>query len=224
MKHKKIWDDFCLRQRIVEQAVPLFETDDEQMVQTHEIGRTNKRKVLSRSGGMESLVIEQTELLISDLDNEEQVYDGLIYMMFLIEEGDVKPLYIGKTESRGRKNKLSANISKLRTDKGKFARWGDNYQYHIGDLSAASIPGHADKYCADKYRDWAKSLFASYPNDNPKLKRPVYYWCKAWKKGDEGIWQDFGKTRLTFLEYLMIGVASAAFPELLLNREGQSRS
>ena len=38
-----------------------------------------------------------------------------------------------------------------------------------------------------------------------------------------GIWEDFGPTRLTFLEYLLIGVASAVFPETLLNREGQSR-
>jgi hypothetical protein len=172
---------------------------------------------------MESLIMDQTELLISDLDNENLLYDGLIYMMFFIEENAAQPLYICKTESRGRKNKVSANISKLQSDKGKFARWGDNYQYHIGDLSAVSVHGHVDKYRTYKYQDWAAALFKDFPSDNPTLKRPVYFWCKAWKGDDVGIWQDFGQTRLTFLEYLLIGVASSAFPSLLLNREGQSR-
>jgi hypothetical protein len=111
----------------------------------------------------------------------------------------------------------------LQSDKGKFARWGDNYQYHIGDLSAVSVHGHVDKYRTYKYQDWAAALFKDFPSDNPMLKRPVYFWCKAWKGEDVGIWQDFGQTRLTFLEYLLIGVASSAFPSLLLNREGQSR-
>ena len=224
MKYKQIWDDFCLRQNVIDLAVPLFESSDDLKVCTHEIGKTNKRRVLSRSERMESLVIDQTELLIADLDNDVQGYDGLIYMMFRIEDNAVKPLYIGKTESRGRKNRLSANISKLSTDKGKFARWGDNYKYHIGELSAVCVPGHDAKIHTDKYRDWAEQLFSEYPSECPELKSPVYFWCKAWKKNDIGIWSDFGETRLPFLEYLMIGVASAAFPQLLLNREGQSRA
>jgi hypothetical protein len=67
-------------------------------VRTHEIGQTKKRRVLSRSNNMESLIMDQTELLISDLDNENQLYDGLIYIMFFIEEDAAQPLYIGKTE------------------------------------------------------------------------------------------------------------------------------
>lgn len=93
MKYKQIWDDFCLRQNVIDLAVPLFESSDDLKVCTHEIGKTNKRRVLSRSERMESLVIDQAELLIADLDNDVQGYDGLIYMMFRIEDNVVKPLY-----------------------------------------------------------------------------------------------------------------------------------
>jgi hypothetical protein len=46
---------------------------------------------------------------------------------------------------------------------------------------------------------------------------------KAWRRDEVGIWEDFGQTRLTFLEYLLIGVASSVFPDDLLNIEGQNR-
>jgi len=45
----------------------------------------------------------------------------------------------------------------------------------------------------------------------------------TWKKSDIGPWEDFGPTRLTFLEYLLIGIASSVFPGDLLNSEGQNR-
>ncbi len=224
MKHQKIWDDFCTQNNVVKHAVPLFETTHALEVATHQIGKTNKRHVLSRSTEMELLVIKQVELLIADKESENSIYDGLIYLMFYIENGDVKPLYIGKTESQGRKNNISANIKNISSNKSNFARWGDNYQYHIGDLSAVVVPGHPIKESKLKYLDWADTLFQEYPSLTPQLNKPVYFWCQAWNKKHTGIWCDFGETRLTFLEYLLIGVASSAFPKLLLNREGQSRS
>ena len=39
----------------------------------------------------------------------------------------------------------------------------------------------------------------------------VYFWAKAWKSTDVGIWPELSPTRLAFLEYLLIGVASTAF-------------
>lgn len=224
MTHEDIWNSFCSRQKVVDQAVPLFETSDELTVNTHEVGRVDKRKILSRSKSMESLIIEQTDLLTADIDNITHQYDGLIYMMFFIEGGLAKPLYIGKTESKGRSNRLSVNIKNLRSDKSKFARWGNGYKYHIGDLSAVAVPGHHIIKQSNKYVDWANTLFVEYPSNNPELKQQTYFWCKAWDRNSDGIWENFGKTRLTFLEYLMIGVASSAFPTLLLNREGQSRA
>lgn len=37
---------------------------------------------------------------------------------------------------------LSANLTRPATDTSKFGRWGDNYAYHIGDLSSIVLPGH----------------------------------------------------------------------------------
>ena len=221
IKHKDIWNQFCEKEQVIAQSVPLFDCYDDLHVQTKKIGK-NSRLVLSRSDAMEKLVIDQVDLLIPDnVVNEE--YDGLIYMMFHRVDDNVLPLYIGKTESKGRKNNVSANVKNIRSNKNNFARWGHNYQYHIGDLSAVTLYGHPEKEIKDKYSDWAKLLFTQFPTNTPQLKAPVYFWCKAWKAKDVGIWKGFGETRLTFLEYLMIGVASSAFPHHLLNREGKSR-
>jgi hypothetical protein len=218
--HSQIWQRFCTRQEIVSRGVPLLASDG-LAVQTRGIGRPARRDVLCRSSRMDELVREQVALLIADW--ELGVYDGLIYMMYWLDGDQVIPLYIGKTETIGRNGGLSANIRSLTTDTSKFARWGDNYAYHIGDLSAVVL-GHDPSKYADKYLDWAERLFVCYPAESPALKRPTFFWCKAWKPEEVGIWEAFGPTRLTFLEYLMIGVASSAFPEQLLNREGQSRS
>jgi hypothetical protein len=67
---------------------------------------------------------------------------------------------------------------------------------------------------------WADRLFKNHPSEKPKLKAPVYFWIKAWKKGETGIWPDFGPTTLTFLESLLIGIAADLFPHQLLNDGG----
>jgi hypothetical protein len=38
---------------------------------------------------------------------------------------------------------VCANLMSLDRDETKFARWGYNHAYHFGDLSAATLPGHA---------------------------------------------------------------------------------
>jgi len=43
-------------------------------------------------------------------------------------------------------------------------------------------------------------------------------------RADAGIWTEFGPTRLSFLEYLLIGIGSSIFPRELLNREGHNRA
>ena len=144
--------------------------------------------------------------------------------MYLAGDAPVTPLYIGKTETFGRGGgNLSANIRSLARDRAKFARWGDNYAYHIGDLSAVVLPGHPASKANPKYQDWAEALFEDFPGEAPRLRQPVYFWTRAWSSRETGIWTEFGPTRLSFLEYLMIGVASSAFPDKLLNREGRHR-
>ena len=138
--------------------------------------------------------------------------------------GSLMPLYIGKAETFGRGDgNLSANLRNLRINKDKFARWGDNYAYHIGDLSAAVLTSHPIEKRNPKYIEWASRIFNDAPNDQPQLAFTVHFWAKAWKSSDVGIWPELSPTRLAFLEYLLIGVASAVFNDSLLNYEGRHR-
>jgi hypothetical protein len=223
--HSEIWDNFCDRMKIFDSSVKLFKESERLVVETKEIGVKLRRHVLCRNEKMEKLIKKETDLLVDDWKHQKDEYDGLIYMMCIKQSGKIKPLYIGKTETIGKGDRnLSVNIENLHKNSSKFARWGDNYAYHIGDLSAVVIPGHDKKKINPKYVSWADQLFENFPSGNPKLKASVYFWTTAWEKTNVGIWEEFGATRLTFLEYLLIGVASSVFPELLLNREGQNRS
>ena len=83
------------------------------------------------------------------------------------------PLYIGKTETFGKGDRnLSANVRNLKSDRSKFARWGDNYAYHIGDLSSCVLPDHSETKRTAKYQAWADTLFVP---GTLRLKRPVYF-------------------------------------------------
>jgi hypothetical protein len=219
--HRQIWKQFCDLQNVQGTWVPLFATTPDGTVNTREIGRTNIRPILCRSDDMEELGRCECAILIDDWTTLEAKYDGLIYMMAYEESGEVIPLYIGKTETLGKSGgNLSANIKGVDKDTSKFARWGDNYAYHIGDLSAAVLHGHDPKHITRKYSEWGSTLFQDFPSESPLLRRPIFFWAKAWSGSDIGIWEDFGPTRLTFLEYLLVGVSSSAFGGTLLNHEG----
>ena len=222
---KQLWKSFCDVQMIAVNSVPLFASDSDGFVETKEIGQQAKRKVLARHREMEELVVRETDLLVEDWFRKTHEYDGLIYIMHRRgSDASIVPLYIGKTETIGRGDQnLSANLRNLRTSKDKFARWGDNYAYHIGDLSAAVLIGHPVEKRNPKYRTWATKIFQSSPTDQPQLAHDVYFWAKAWKKTDIGVWPELSRTRLAFLEYLLIGVASTAFDNSLLNYEGRNR-
>ena len=222
----QIWTNFCDRYNVAGTSVPLFEHSETLRVATKTIGRRNPRVVLQRSPQMEALVIGETNKIVHDWhQGSGGSSDGLIYMMYIkTDENPVVPLYIGKAEKHGKGDRnLSANLHKVSTNKGKFSRWGDNYAYHIGDLSAVVLTGHPPAQQAQKYQSWAAALFEDYPSAEPQLKRPVFFWAQAWSPQNTGIWEDFRPTRLAFLEYLMIGVAAQAFPAFLLNREGLGR-
>jgi hypothetical protein len=220
----ELWNRWCGEQHIVEQGVPLFSYDENLVVQTRTIGSSSKRLVLCRHEDMEKLILNQVSLLNTDWNDGIHGYDGLIYVMFVKGGESVVPLYIGKAETFGKGDRnLSVNLRNLHTDRSKFARWGDNYQYHFGDLSAAVLAGHAADKISPKYVRWARALFEDLEQRSLKLRKPVYFWAKAWKPTDRGIWAEMSPTRLTFLEYLLIGVASAAFGTTLLNNEGHNR-
>ena len=168
-------------------------------------------------------MLVETAKLVDDWRSGTHQYDGLIYFMGWKDADQFVPLYIGKTETIGKGDQnLSANVKNLITDRSKFARWGDNYAYHIGDLSACVLPGHKPEKRTTKYGAWATTLFVDEPSLTPKLKQPVYFWAKAWNRTETGIWEELGPTPLAFLEYLLIGVAGRVSPALL-NREGVAR-
>jgi hypothetical protein len=173
---------------------------------------------------MESLVRTEAAKAVSDYQAGKQRIDGLIYMMGWRQDQSLIPLYIGKTEVTGRGDRnLSVNLKNLDRDTSKFARWGDGYAYHVGDLSACVVPGHDPRRRQEKYSDWASKLFEQAPTEQPVLRQPVWFWATAWDNRTTGIWQELGPTRLAFLEYTLIGVASMISPDLL-NREGRQRA
>jgi hypothetical protein len=222
---KTIWDSFCAAHRIAIDSVPLFASDKQGFVETKEIGIALKRKVLVRHRDMENLILRETDILIDDWRQRTCQYDGLIYMMHRRnDDGCLVPLYIGKAETIGRGDgNLSANLRDLHKRKDKFARWGDNYAYHIGDLSAAALTNHPVEKRNPKCIQWASKIFNSTPTDRPQLAFDLYFWANAWERTDVGIWAELSPTRLAFLEYLLIGVASTVFNGSLLNYEGRNR-
>jgi hypothetical protein len=213
-----LWDVFCKRFNVVGECVPLFAVDEHNTVQVKKIGKS-QRLGLVRSNDCEALIVAVTDQLVPDWMSGTKKFDGMLYMMGRKRSGSFVPLYIGKTESTGRGGGLSVNITNLRTDKSKFARWGDNHAYHIGDLSACVLPGYDESKKVPKYRAWADCLFNE---GTAKLREPVYFWATPWDRTQTGIWGEFGPTSLAFLEYLLIGVAGGISPDLL-NREGLSR-
>lgn len=220
-----LWDRWCEAQGVLNGSVPLFDCDDERRVRTRMVGLARQRPIICRHPDMDALILNETAKLVDDWTAKGGQFDGIIYMMFMHRpDGGIIPLYIGKSETLGKgEGNLSANIYRLEKDRSKFARWGDNYQYHIGDLSAAALGGHPADKISPKYTRWAGVLFEDAPCERPKLRQDVRFWAKAWKPTDVGIWAEMSPTRLTFLEYLLIGVASSVFGSVLLNAEGRNR-
>jgi hypothetical protein len=218
-----IWQDFCKCYQVATEGVSLFQAQGDR-VRVVQVGKTVKRLVLERAPEMEEAVIREVGLVIDDYAAQRDQFDGLIYIMYKLSGDEIVPLYIGKSEKFGKNGgNLSANIKNIDRNKDKFCRWGYNYAYHVGDLSAIVCLGHREEKKTRKYTKWADALFEKYPSDSPKLRFPLFFWIKAWEKGSVGIWKEFGETSLTFLEYLLIGVASDLYPDDLLNEEGVNR-
>lgn len=219
-----IWDKFVNVHQIAKLGVELFESIDSESI-TKEIDKKYRRSVHCRSFAMEELILHECDKLVSDWTGSTHKFDGLIYLMFKKRgDGEVIPLSIGKNETRGKGSyNFSVNIQSLKTNKSKFARRGDGHQYHTVDLSAAVLPNYDKSKIQPKYLNWGKALFEYLPTYQPKLIALVYFWAKVWIPSDISIWREFSPTRLTFLEYQLIGVASSLFPKFLLNVEGQNR-
>jgi hypothetical protein len=217
----ELWNNFVCAHKIENHIVPLFDIDDGR-VTVMPYGR-DRRFVLKRSGKMESLMRGLGSQLISQHAESHVTHDGILYMMLVRENGKLKPLYIGKAEIFGKADgNLSANISDLATGHGKFGRWGYNYAYHLGDLSAVTCQGHSASKSTIKYTAWRDKLFI-FRDGQVIPRKETLFWATLWGPNCQSIWQQYGSTKLAFEEYLVIGVASDVFPNLLLNREGRTR-
>jgi hypothetical protein len=209
-----IWKEWTDQHIDTGDPISLFATDDKLRVEYKHYGKDDRR-ILKRSERMEDLVREEGRKVINDWSTSDDTYDGLIYLMYWLDEGDVIPLYIGKAGKYGRDGDgLSANLRGLRgSSTGKFARWGDGHYYHIGNLSAI-IFDH-DKNQKQKYERWGDRLF----EEGRQLRKQTYFWTKAWRKNDVGLYHDF-EVPLEQLEYQIIGLVSDLYPDQLLNDEG----
>ena len=89
--HRKLWLDFCSKHRVEANSVALFETTTNLQVATKLIGKTKQRPVLKRSQEMESTMRLECSKLVSDYDVGSFNYDGIIYMMGTVENGNFTP-------------------------------------------------------------------------------------------------------------------------------------
>jgi hypothetical protein len=205
---------------LAEAGVPLFVAAPDGVVEVFGHGRSAV-PMLRRSTAMEELLAGTVERVLAAPDGSSE---GVLYLMHRLDAaGQVVPLYVGKAGRYGRGGAVSVNLAAIRTNAGKFSRWGYGYAYHMGDLSAAALPGHLPGKTAPKYQRWARSLFVETPVASPRLRVPVQFWCTAWGPNSRNIWPEFGACSLSFAEYLLIGVASLLFPHDLLNDEGVNR-
>ena len=119
-----IWQEWTDRYVDTENPIPLFETGENLTVEYKNYGKDDRR-ILKRSEEMETLVREEGRKVINDWSSSDETYDGLIYLMYWMVDGDVIPLYVGKAGKYGRDGEgLSANLRGLRgSSTGKFARW-----------------------------------------------------------------------------------------------------
>jgi len=211
---RDIWQQWTDRYIDTEKPTPLFETDETLTVEYKHYGQ-NDRRILKRSTEMENILRNEGRKVINDWSTTDDTYDGVIYLMYWLDDGEVVPLYAGKAGKYGRDGEsLSANLEELRrSSTRKFARWGDAHYYHIGNLSA--IIFNHDKNQKQKYEKWANRLFGS----GRILRQPTYFWTKAWQEDDVGLYHDF-EVPLGELEYQIIGLTSDLYAEQLLNEEG----
>ena len=63
---RQIWDRFCRKHSVPDQAVPLFKSNEESLVATFMHGKGEGRCLLRRSPEMEALVISEVGKVLED--------------------------------------------------------------------------------------------------------------------------------------------------------------
>ncbi|HOI38080.1 MAG TPA: hypothetical protein PLF11_11935 [Bacillota bacterium] len=187
--------------------VPLFELDDNLAVKIKYVGSQN-RPILRRHPQMEQTIIDLVEKGLEDPD-----WEGLIYVMGWHDLPHFVPLFVGKTERRGIRRQVSENIRSIRTNTSAFARWGDNIDYHIGDLSHALFRFKAYREPKKPYERWAATLFET--PGSTHLVQPVFLYAAPWYTYSTGPSGNVCSVKQVTQE--LIDLAYMRFPATLLN-------
>jgi hypothetical protein len=219
---QEVWDRWINQYVTPDQHVPLFASNEQGFVQTESYGQ-DTRPILKHHPDMVDLLVEEGSKVVDDWEGSDDTYEGVIYMMYTLDDQELIPRYIGKTGKYGRDGeRLSANLNNIRTNRSKFARWGKGYAYHFGELSRALLDLHeregvsSDDGPSAKYQLWADELFV---DGTRELVEPVYFWARAWREDDIGPFYGF-ETRLEALEYNLINLGSELYGDAVLNTEG----
>lgn len=97
---QEIWNSWTNRYIDTTTPIPLFETDESGKVAYKQYGADNRR-ILKRSEQMDHRIQQEGQQVLDDWEGGTDSYDGLIYLMYWLNDGEIVPLYIGKGESMG---------------------------------------------------------------------------------------------------------------------------
>jgi len=150
--------------------------------------------------------------IIQEVKDQTTKHKGVIYMMYYLNNNRRVPLYIGKSEFKGRTRKYSANATSL-NPAGPFLRWGARPDYHLGDLYEA----YRGNKTTLKYKDWSKAIFDS----NGNFIKEIY--LTMIPLSTMKIPTCSFPTSVTQTESTLITWAGHLFPKDLLNRDGKER-
>lgn len=110
-----LWQGWASQYVNTGNPTPLFQTEGNLTVEYKNYGQ-NDRPILKRSQDMEERVREEGRKVINDWETTDDTFDGLIYLMYRLDDGNVRPLYVGKAGKYGRGGEgLSANLRGRRT-------------------------------------------------------------------------------------------------------------
>jgi hypothetical protein len=140
-------------------------------------------------------------------------------MMLCRQDGGLIPVYIGRAEKLGRGDgNLSPNISDARPGRSgqRFGRWGYGESHHVGGLSSVVVDGQKNPRAVGSTAVQVADHRSPTHERSPGLDEGVE---DRQHEPVEGVWPDSSGR----LEFILIAVASAVFPEQLLNVEGVNR-
>ena len=185
---------------------PLLETKNNKPI-FKKFGKNQQRERFVHGKKVE----EQIKTIVRDVMDKKNKHAGVVYFMYTLQDDNIIPLYIGKSEFTGRTRSLSANVASSPT--GPFLRWGCRQAYHMGDLHEA----YTNKEGTPKYKDWVDAIF----DDKGELKQEVYLHVHSFEKMKTPFF--YWDLSVAQAENTMITWAGRLFPDTLLNRDGKSR-